>query len=295
MGSPRSGSTLLNMMLGDCKNVFAAGELCNMVSAMDRQQSFCSCGAVANRCPFWSRARTAWSQRSDGIDGMNYLRIQSRFERLRRYGRRWDSDPLFHIYVAHTQALFRALGEVSGTRTIIDSSKSPIRAMALARIPSVNLRVIHLVRDVRGVACSLMKSWNGSPENGIGTPIAGRSPIRTSAEWLGLNWIANRVRLMMKDRAILIRYEDLVMDPKATLERASVFTGLDLISVLAKLERGEALLPGHVIEGNRLRMQRQVQLRPDVRWRTELSAFQKFLLPVLAGPIAWRYGYRPGT
>src|SRR3712207_8630396 len=52
--------------------------------------------------------------------------------------------------------LFRSA--VSGKPVIVDSSKSPARALALGMVPGIDLYVVHLVRDGRGVATSLRKT-----------------------------------------------------------------------------------------------------------------------------------------
>ena len=53
--------------------------------------------------------------------------------------------------------LYRGIGEVAGARVVIDASKHASTAFLLRRVPGIDLRVVHLVRDSRGVAYSWTK------------------------------------------------------------------------------------------------------------------------------------------
>src|ERR1019366_6712916 len=50
--------------------------------------------------------------------------------------------------------LYSAIREVAGKSVVVDSSREASQALVLARIPSIDLRVLHLVRDSRAVAFS---------------------------------------------------------------------------------------------------------------------------------------------
>ncbi len=291
MGYGRSGSTLLDTVLSDHPSVFGAGELCNLIGAMDVHRSYCACGVRSAQCPFWLKVRQDWSRVAGGIVENEYLRLQTR---LYRYWLRPRlGDQLMTRYLSQTRALFEAIAETSDGSTIVGSSRAPLRALALSCMGGIEFRVIHLVRDVRGVACSTMKSWEPDPEAGIVAALPAERPTVAAAKWMLTNAIANRIRTLLGDRAILVRYEDFVTNPSITLQRISAFTGLDFEPVAAKLTHGGEFRAKHTIEGNRLRMQARIQLRPDVRWKSELSSVQKRFLPLLASPVAWNYGYRP--
>ena len=54
------------------------------------------------------------------------------------------------------ERLYRAIAVVGDTRVIVDSSKAPSTAFVLRAMPVLDLRLVHLIRDSRGVAYS----WN---------------------------------------------------------------------------------------------------------------------------------------
>lgn len=295
MGHSRSGSTLLDMVLSNAPSVFGAGELCNLIEAMDVWHGYCACGIVSPQCPLWSKVRQLWGSNAGRV-GEDYAGLQARFERLRHYPvrlRRYRRDPLMERYAARTRALFDAIAYASGSNVVVDSSKLPVRALALMQVSGLDVRVIHLVRDVRGVANSLLKSWAADPAAGIAAAQSGQSMTRVAMEWMVINAVANRVRARLREHAMLVRYEDLVADPVQTLRRISACSGVDFSAVGAKLEQGMPLRAEHAIEGNRLRLQKQVVLELDVRWHTELSKSAQHGLALLTAPVGMGYGYRP--
>ena len=61
-------------------------------------------------------------------------------------------------YLDVHRRLYRAIAAVSGADVVVDASKSTAQLFALRRIDGLDLRVLNLVRDSRGVA----NSWNKS-------------------------------------------------------------------------------------------------------------------------------------
>lgn len=296
MGSGRSGSTLLDAMLSDQPEIFGAGELCNLLSAMDIRQNYCACGSRSAECPLWVEVRREWARAARADVATEYPALQNRIERVRSYPRHYGNsagDPLMKKYLELTGALFEAIAKVTSATTVVDSSKAPIRALALSKMDDVELRVIHLVRDVRGVAYSNQQKFESDPRGGIMTALSGRGWTHAAVRWMLTNSVANRVRARLGDRAILVRYEDFVGQPAQTLQRLSAFSRLDFRPTAEKLQCGGAFKAGHQIEGNRLRMYDRIELKPDIRWRQHMSKTKKSLLPLLTAPVSWRYGYRP--
>ncbi len=53
--------------------------------------------------------------------------------------------------------LYRAIANVADADYVVDSSKAPAYAIILSRMRNVDIRLLHMVRDVRGVAYSATK------------------------------------------------------------------------------------------------------------------------------------------
>ena len=54
MSRPHSGSTILDILLGNTASVESVGQL---VSDMGKLDNPCACGATIRTCPFWSEVR----------------------------------------------------------------------------------------------------------------------------------------------------------------------------------------------------------------------------------------------
>lgn len=295
VGAGRSGSTVLNTVLGSHPAVEGVGELTNLVEHGWIQELFCACGERAPACPFWSRVGREWSDRLGGEDVLQYLPLQQRFERVRSLlpaaVARHDGVG-FREYERRTVALFRAIRAASGAPVVVDSSKGPVRGLALARMRGLDLRVVHLVRDGRGVANSLRRAYARDVRQGIQRDMPGRPVWRTALFWVLANRLADRVRAAVgPERSLLLRYEDFVADPAAALDAIGRLVEVDVSGVARALAAGEAFSTGHTIAGNRLRMAGSVTLRPDERWRGELPARQRRLVSVLTALDLRRYGY----
>lgn len=295
IGSGRSGSTLLDIILGSHPQVGAYGELTNLPTSGWTNDEFCACGARGTVCPFWSEVRARWTDRCGG-DVDRYIELKDEFERFRHLpkialaaeGRSRE----FTEYAAMTLALYRAIREVSGRDIIVDSSKNPTRGYALARIPELELSFVQLVRDGRGVAWSLKKAYKKDVEAGVQHDIPPRPVARTAAFWSAVNveseWVRRRVD---PGRHLRVRYEDFVTDPRRELRRVGDVLGLDYEGVVDAVERGD-IAPAHTIAGNRLRMTGTIKLRLDEAWKEALPPRDLRVFWAIAGWLLRGYGYR---
>ncbi len=93
--------------------------------------------------------------------------------------------------------------------------------------------------------------------------------------------------------AVRLRYEDLIAAPRAALGRIGALAGANFDEVASRIETSGGVAPGHIIAGNRLRMQSAVTLRSDLEWRRRMTLGQESCFGSLAGPVALRYGYVP--
>ena len=188
-GLGRSGSTILDVVLGTHPQIESVGEVGNIVRNgwISRESlrgipkdklrvPICTCGKRLDvlyvdtpdeACPFWSSVRREWVERTDGDSIESYPKLQNDFELKRRwprllYEKRRPSAP-FRSYARLTRTFFQSIRAVSGKPIIVDSAMVPVRALALGMIPGIDLYVVHLVRDGRGV----MTRTLDSPQPGI--------------------------------------------------------------------------------------------------------------------------------
>ena len=96
-------------------------------------------------------------------------------------------------YLSMTESLLAAIKRVSGKAYVTDSSKLPGRALAMFRRTNAQSRIIHLVRDGRGVAWSLRKSQAKDVRQGVERSVGGKSIMRTGLVWMMTNLASERV------------------------------------------------------------------------------------------------------
>ncbi len=165
------------------------------------------------------------------------------------------------LFQSASSHLYRAIADVTGATTLIESSKSPGRLQALRSVPGLRVRAIHLIRDVVDVAASLKKEWKRDPESGIEVALRSRARVRTALAWRVHNAAAARVCSELKERACRLHFEDLVAAPADVVSRLAAFAELDLGSTCEDLRGGKPIDIGHTVGGNRLRLQKRIQLR----------------------------------
>ena len=288
-GYGHSGSTLLNIMLGQAPGIMGAGELFRLAGAARAGDERCSCGPPVRACPVWREVLPRWARTVDEPDPLtSYRRLQRHCETFLPGIAARERD----AYARHTRALLGAVREVTGRPVVVDSSKLPGRAHALAQVPGIDLRLVHLVRDGRGVAWSLRHRRQRDPGAGLEQDKRARSVVRTGLLWMAANLATERVaRRLGPGRSIRLTYEELVREPKASLNRIGRMIGTDLDLLATGLATGRPLAAGHVMAGNRLRMRESLLIEPDTAWEERLPHSQRRVLEHLCRPLLRRYGY----
>lgn len=300
-GLGRSGSTLLERLLGELPGVCGLGEVVHLWQRGLVDGEKCACGAGFHECPFWGevgkRAFDGWSR----LDPVATLALKASVDRTRNVpslGRSRLRPPLEHQvadYVELYRRLYTAVTEVSGDRLLVDSSKHVSLAYCLRWSAEIDLRVLHVVRDPRAVAHSWSKvvarpeAVPGSAETEY---MARWSPARTALHWNAQN--LGYDRLSRLDVPVLrVRYEDFVTDTAATLTRVAEFAGLGRQTRPPVTVDGAFRLgPNHQVAGNPMRFRTgEVSVRADDAWRTAMPAPRRRLVTAMTLPLLRTYGY----
>lgn len=275
----------------------SVGELSNALRAFSNPDEYCACGVSAGECGFWRDVVEGWQAASTDLRGGSWQRFQAKFEsrqhlfRLAWHGAR--QSPQFQAYAAGITSLYRAIQLASGKSIIVDSSKLPVRALALTYVQGVDVMFIHLVRDGRGVAWSMRAAHKKNVIKGVQHDLPARPVARTAVSWWLANALSQRaLNRVSKNRAVRIRYEDFVSDPWGALEAVGALSGLDFGDVYQRLLSGGDFAVGHAVAGNRVRMEGNIRLRPDTAWKDKLPKRQRRVFWLIAGRMARRYGYR---
>lgn len=297
-GSGRSGSTILGRILGQIEHFFSVGELRYIWDRGLIENRLCGCGKNFRECPVWQQIMLRAFGGSDNVDAEEFLGLRERGPRLRDVVLA-PSRKSVQAKVAQTgeykgalEKLYRAARSVNGSRVIVDTSKSPAHGQVLQDVPNIDLYVLHLVRDPRAVAYSWaykrkpkMASWD---PNDLMTP---HGLAESSLIWLGGNFTIERFWGRRPERYMLLRYEDFVQSPLASVK--SVLGFLDEDAELPFVdERGVSLSASHTFSGNPDRFQSgTIEIEPDERWKTEMGGGRQASVSAVTWPGLLRYGY----
>jgi hypothetical protein len=308
-GTGQNGATLLSRLLAAIPGFVAVGELGFLWDRALQGNLPCGCGVPFHACPFWVSVGEAAFGGWERVDPAEAVRLRAAVLSRRRHLSlplalplmvRPDLSPRYRQsverYAELIRRVYRGIRAVSGAGIIVDSTKVPGHAFTLWNAGGVNLRVVHLVRDSRGVALSNLKLV---PRQSTidGRRYRGRhAPIRTAARWLWIN-LAYELLAARGVPVMTVLYEDLARNPRGELARLSAFAGAPVDpGVLEFVRDGEAELPvAHLVAGNRLRLRSgQVAIRPDEEWRTALSRRQRAAVLAVTAPLLYRYRWRSG-
>jgi hypothetical protein len=302
-GYGRSGSTVLDILLGNHEDVLSLGEVSNFFQSENRLPR-CACGLPMEACDLWAEVNRRVSGQVDGEradwhrDWQDVERVRSLLPLVRgSFSPGGKREATGARYSALMEALFTALAEVTGKTVFVDSSKTiwpvPGRPYALYTLCDFDVRVVHLIRDGRAVMWSLWKGVDPDIEAGRARPSALRG-YKAAFSWAAHNLLASWLLAKLpSERVMRLYYKDLVTQPLETLDRLGSFTGLDPRVLKERLAGGEPLQVGHLLRGNRVaRQQDQIHLRPDDSWRQGLPPLGRALFWLTLWPVALAYRRR---
>lgn len=287
VGCGRSGSTLLDIVLGQADGVASCGEVSELLRRGWSGANYCSCGTRIGECAFWGQVRERWFGGVSAGEERKVLRRLRRVERYRSLLRAPASDLAF--YASQIRQLYDAIRAVSGATWLVDSSKNPVRLLRLTRALRCEVRVIHLVRHPLGVVASLSKGFAENPSQGVEREIRPIGPLRSAFSWLIANSTASLVCRKVKATSSVVRFEDFVKHPARVLGTLEALRELPAPSRSQVLGR---LSIGHLAGGNRLRMAEAVRLDPSRLQEPRMSRPASWAVRLVAQARAKQLGYR---
>jgi Sulfotransferase family len=296
-GSPYTGSTLLGFLLDSHPACASIGAATGLTSRIDLETYRCSCGDRFLDCAFWQRvaARTAELGRPVTVFRTDYWNTHVRLSR-----RRWLNGVLIRslgnaslnaardavigragpIRRRMTEArraswgLARAVLDVTGASVFVDTARDHQRPRYLQGDPTLDVKVIHLVRDPRGNTASIVK------HTGVDVATAAR-------QWRHYNREADRVREgFAPETWMRLRYEDLCADPQGTLDRIAAFVGVEPSALPTDLGTVE-----HHVIGNSMRLKGVGEIREDDAWKRTLTEADLRVIARATASVSHRLGY----
>ncbi len=250
-----SGSTLINLMLGAHPQLIGLGEIDTVLQMSAEQLAServmrCSCGEKVGNCAFWSPT-------IDALLARPAAGLQERYAIL------------FYMF----QNLY------GPEAMIVDSSKYLGQLRTVATLPDVDMKVIHLMKDVRGFTVSQRDSTAAEIKYGH-LPRLGNADL---SRWLYLHSIKSSVYLFWKwylrnlavkqllrnpkIQHVRVGYDELAQAPGSTMERLYAFLGLgvsETFSLIPQQTNSHAFM-GNPMLGDPGKM---AEVRYDDRWKS---------------------------
>jgi hypothetical protein len=296
-GFGRSGTTLVNTILGSTPGIFAGGEIRFLWQRGLVERRQCGCGQQMTECPVWSPVLEKAFGTQPEIDPVKLVAEDARVMRTRHLPWMLASRPSGARLLRRLDALpdalsavYRAIQEVTGARLIVDSSKPPSFGYVLEHLGTIDLRILHLVRDPRAVAYSWTRA-KPLTDGASRKEMLRLSPWESALQWDLWNVAAERL-WRRSDRYLRLRYEDLVAAPEETLQRILEFAGVgDLAPPFASARVLQASTV-HTVAGNADRMRSgPLEVRVDDAWQDDLRTRDRRLVTALTLPLTTHYGY----
>ena len=256
MGTARSGSTILEILLAHGERCLGVGELTAIVQDGFIENKLCSCGAPFDQCTFWGKVKEKLALSQEALQ--EWAELQHKVDWHTGFLRQCFGLLSVHAwerYCEYNRKLLQALREISGVGIIVDSSKYAGRALALSRMNEVDLRVICLTRSPEGLMASFQKP--------------NKEEQRSKKPWAVFCYyvfvmISLRVAMMKlgEDRIYTLRFEELLANPVGQIARLAAWASMDQGKTLWRLDKRKYFDVGHLVTGNRLRKQGRVRFNP---------------------------------
>jgi len=292
---PRSGSTLLSMLVGSHERVFPLGEFVLFGQSL-KQNASCTCGKPIRECDFWGKVAEKLHPQADYYPTLVYpfdydtSRLQRRLVKLFSYAlihhNRFLLDLAsgfkngypYHMKMAMDNSI--ALLELLSDQFLppgilfLDATKTTTRLNHLITKKPFSVRVITLVRDGRGTVNSWLKDGK---ESFADTVRSWRFHMETQQA---------SIKSIRSGDKILVRYEELCTNTERELKRLCDFMEIPFQEKMMKMEG-----PFHMLGGNPGTFGGPTSIRLDTGWEQSFNQEQLKVFDDLAGPLNRELGY----
>lgn len=294
LSNGRSGTTLLDMLLGSSPAVWTVGEAQLLPWELRESHAPCGCGAELTDCSFW-RSILPEIPVDEGSFPIDHFREQHGAGKVLRWrllpgllrGRTEGDDrraaaTYGRVNAEYLAAVRREARNATGkeVRWLVDASMDPYRLLWLQQSGRFRIRVVHLTKTPEGFVYSMTRNEEGG---------AHLLAVRMAGRWLLENALMVRLchAALSSHQWRHVRYEDLASRPEVLRERFSEWLGVEFPAWEGKSFRGYT---NHGVSGGRMRWE-DSEIRLDTRWKRELPPHHRRVSRFLTLPVARLLGY----
>lgn len=255
VGTGRSGTTVIDIVLGNNDDIFSCGELVRYSELRAEPHGF---PPDSENYIFWKN-----------IEKKLFDRLPSSHDELFQMSRKLEFHTSFffnlfkltsqknkHLYRDYINTFFDILFESIGQNIVVDSSKYAGRGLGLLRFLKHDLFIIYVVRDpVRVIKAFAKIDLEQMPKNYWVANIY----------YFLINFICRIVTSMAnKSRVYTLKYETFLSNPAKELENIQEAFGIDLSRSIQIAEKNGDFEVGLLFEGNRIRLQKTIRLKKEL-------------------------------
>jgi len=253
IGAGRSGTTLLDIILGNNPKLFSAGEL----NRFPIRNGVCpNIGKETASYKFWEGFKTDFLNRNKDyrLDEINSLINKYEYHAaIFKIALGNKSSKSRERYFDYLRNFFDTLSDRVDKEIIVDSSKYPCRGYFMAQLFKSDIGFIYIKRNPVDVSHSFAKKDLEQPP---------KNWFMTNLYLFCVNHLCNFVlKKVEKDcKVVRIKYDSLVENPVETLSSIQKELNIDLSNCIEVIKRDDYLFPGLLFDGNRLRMKEKIKL-----------------------------------
>ena len=294
-GNGRSGSTLLDNILGQLTGFFSIGEVRQIWDEGIVENRLCGCGEPVQECEIWSEVLSQMGSQGT-LDGQRIGQLREQLAQTKQLAPMILSPQRYHQrsiagldeFLDMTRKLYQTIAQVTQCNVIVDSSKWPTYSFLLSLLPEIDIYVLHMVRDPR--ACAF--SWGRDKEVEPGRPMGTQSVFHSTAYWTVWNPAIRHLWRNQKDRYHFLRYEDFMAQPRSAIQSLIDFLDETVPELPFIDDNTVSMTRVHAISGNPSKFSKgSIQLTIDDEWRHKMSAAKRSLVTAMTWPLLWKYGY----
>lgn len=279
LSTGRSGSTILDMLIGSSEKVWTLGEVLLLNFEVQKNETPCGCNEPVSQCEFWTPFILQNTQNGLLNRICKFRDSEGRGKLLRfKYlkfilgKKKLDLEKHKDYFSANKQLYtyaYKEANKIKETHYLVDCSKDLYRLLLLQSSGLFDIKVIHLTKSVSNFTYSLTK-----PDFGF------LNTIRTSAKWLVQNYLMLKICNRFIEKSIHIKYVDLVKNPKSTIK--SISEKLDLNLTLKNTNFRSQI--NHGIAGNMSRFKTD-KIIVQFDYKEKLPKSKLTLSKIIASPI----------
>jgi len=291
MGRRHSGTTFLDVLIGNSETVESLGEIVTGLKGGLEEPT--ATGETIATAPYWQEARRLHEDRTgrELIDDGKWLYWKSDIRNfLTAYFSRADKGD-WGKYAELNRDMLKSLSEAAGGKRVLDSNKEYTRALMFLK-SDPETRVLHLIRRPVAIVGSHYYR-NRDKQHPVGFMKTHINPgpflFPLLMVTVGLSWTvgmiaATMIKLRYGKRVLDVSYETLVGSPETELKRIGDWLGVDLSDVIEGITEKRAFPVGHNIGGNELRHDGTFTFVPNVKGRRKVPFLYRVGATIFAAP-----------